>query len=43
MEDYIKNKIFNRSLIGEEAKAAKIIAGRLQSGASKFALAFSPA
>ena len=43
MEDYIKNKIFNRSLISEEAKAAKIIAGRLQSGASKFALAFSPA
>lgn len=40
---YIRNKIFNQSLVSEESKGFKIFAGKAQQWASKLALAFSPA
>lgn len=40
---YIRNKIFNQSLIGDENKGLKIFLGKTQQWASRFALAFSPA
>lgn len=42
LNDYIKNKIFNRSLIPEKYKGLSIFVGHLKSFASKMALAFTP-
>lgn len=40
---YVRSKIFNQSLIDDNNKALKVFIGKMQSQASKFALAFSPA
>lgn len=40
---YVRNKIFNQSLVDDKNKALKVFAGKMQLTASKFALAFSPA
>lgn len=40
---YVRNKIFNQSLISDDAKSAKILLNKVQRFASTLALAFSPA
>lgn len=39
---YVRNKIFNQSLVDPTMKGSKIVLGKLQSFASALALAFSP-
>lgn len=42
LSDYVKNKIFNQSLIPDKYKPLSVITGGLMGFASKIALAFSP-